>query len=102
MRDRVRVYAHAHSPDQAKKRIDSGYTAVKTGGVPNLLANLEAIRTTVGDEIDLMVDVHGPPWMTTADAISMGKKLGPFNLTVIRGSSGSRACGGAAPGRRGR
>ncbi len=80
MRDRVRVYAHAHSSDQAKKRIDAGYTAVKTGGVPNLLANLEAIRTTVGDEVDPMVDVHGPPWMTTSDAISMGKKLEPFNL----------------------
>lgn len=80
MRDRVRVYAHALSPEQAKERIDAGYTAVKTGGVPNLLANVEAIRTTVGDEVDLMVDVHGPPWMTTADAISMGKKLEPYNL----------------------
>ena len=33
-----------------------------------------------GDEMDIMVDAHGPPWFTTKDAIIVGKGLEPYNL----------------------
>lgn len=49
------------------------------GGRPDHRAQ-HAIRTAVGDEIDLMVDVHGPPWLTPADAIALGKALEPYHL----------------------
>ena len=39
-----------------------------------------AIRRAVGDEMDIMVDAHGPPWFTTKDAIIVGKGLEPYNL----------------------
>ena len=77
MRDRVRIYAHAHDAPRARELVDRGYTALKTGGIENCVEAVDSIRREVGLEVDLMVDVHGPPWMTTADAISMGKKLEP-------------------------
>ncbi len=44
------------------------------------LASVKAIREEVGPEIDIMVDIHGPPWLTTKDAIAMGKALEEYNL----------------------
>ncbi len=80
IRDRVRLYAHAHSPERAREYVERGYGALKTGGVSDPLGKVAAIRKEVGDEIDLMVDIHGPPWLTTKDAIRMGQALEEFNL----------------------
>jgi galactonate dehydratase len=80
IRDSVRLYAHAHSPEVAAKHVANGFTAIKTGGVTDPLAKVEAIRREVGPNVDLMVDIHGPPWLTTKDAIQMGKALEEFNL----------------------
>ena len=80
MRDRVRIYAHAHTVKRAEELVANGYTALKTGGITDCLATVDAIRTAVGDEVDLMVDVHGPPWLTTRDAIALGKALEPYGL----------------------
>jgi galactonate dehydratase len=80
MRDKVRIYAHAHTADRARKLVDQGYTALKTGGILNTLNSVDSIRTEVGLGVDLMVDVHGPPWLTTRDAIALGKKLEPYSL----------------------
>lgn len=80
MRDQVRVYAHAHGPERARELVDRGYTALKTGGIANCVETVEAVRREVGDGIDLMVDLHGPPWMTTRDAISLGRALEPYGL----------------------
>ena len=44
------------------------------------MSKVEAIRRAVGDEVDLMVDLHGPPWMTAKDAIVTGKRLEPYDL----------------------
>ena len=41
---------------------------------------MEAIRKEVGPEIDLMVDVHGPPWLTPRDAIALGHALEDYDL----------------------
>ncbi len=71
VRDRVRCYAHAATPEQARAAVAKGYTAIKTGGVANPVAKARAIRDAVGPEVDLMVDLHGPPWLTLPDAIAV-------------------------------
>ena len=71
MRDEIRIYAHAHSREQARQLVDDGYTAIKTGGTHNCLESVQAIREEVGLAVDLMVDVHGPPWLSTRDAIAL-------------------------------
>jgi L-alanine-DL-glutamate epimerase-like enolase superfamily enzyme len=80
MRDKVRIYAHAHTREGARALIDRGYDAIKTGGIPNCVETVAAIREEVGPEIDLMVDVHGPPWLTTRDAIALGHALEDYDL----------------------
>jgi galactonate dehydratase len=80
IRDQIRLYAHAHSAERARELVDRGYNALKTGGVSDPLSKVRAIRREVGDEIDLMVDIHGPPWLTTADAILMGQALEEYDL----------------------
>jgi galactonate dehydratase len=79
-RDRIRIYGHAGTPERALELKSRGLTAVKTGGVADPVDRVEKIRRAVGDEMDIMVDAHGPPWMTTKDAILTGKALEPFNL----------------------
>ncbi|MFL2541501.1 MAG: mandelate racemase/muconate lactonizing enzyme family protein [Candidatus Latescibacterota bacterium] len=80
MRDKVRVYAHAHQTERARELLERGYTAIKTGGIKNCVESVDAIRKEVGPEIDLMVDVHGPPWLTTRDAIALGHALEDYDL----------------------
>lgn len=80
MRDRVRVYAHAHDPRRACELVDRGYTALKTGGIKNAVETVASIREAVGPDVDLMADLHGPPWMTTRDAIALGRRLEPYGL----------------------
>ncbi|HRW05406.1 MAG TPA: mandelate racemase/muconate lactonizing enzyme family protein [Caldilineaceae bacterium] len=80
LRDRVRLYSHAHTPERAHELVDRGFGALKTGGVSDPLSKVEMLRKELGDEIDLMVDIHGPPWLTTADAIRMGQALEEYDL----------------------
>ena len=80
MRDRVRIYTHAHTTERARVLVEEGYTAIKTGGVSNCVETVAAIRGEVGPDVDLMVDVHGPPWLTTRDAIALGQALEAFDL----------------------
>ena len=37
------------------------------------------LRDAIGTEIDLAVDAHGPSWMTTSDAIFVGRELEAFD-----------------------
>lgn len=80
IRDRIRLYPHAHSAERARELVERGYSALKTGGVSAPLAKVEAIRREVGPNVDLMVDIHGPPWLTTKDAIRMGQALEEYDL----------------------
>lgn len=80
IRDSVRLYTHAHTPEVAAKYVANGFGAIKTGGVTDPLAKVEALRRELGDNVDIMVDIHGPPWLTTKDAIQMGQALEEFNL----------------------
>ena len=80
LRDRVRLYAHAHNAETALDLVERGYGALKTGGVTDPLGKVVEIRDAVGPDVDLMVDIHGPPWLTTKDAIAMGQALEAFDL----------------------
>jgi len=80
IRDRIRLYAHAHTAERARELVERGFTGLKAGGVTGPLRKIHAIREAVGPEIDLMLDVHGPPWLTTRDAIRLGQALEEYNL----------------------
>ncbi len=80
VRDRIRAYGHAGTPERALELKQQGLTAVKTGGVHRTVEKVDGIRKAVGDEMDIMVDAHGPPWFTTKDAILIGKALEPYKL----------------------
>lgn len=80
IRDSVRLYAHARTAERARELVDRGFGALKTGGVSTPLANVDTIRREVGPDVDIMVDIHGPPWLTTRDAIRMGHALEEYDL----------------------
>ncbi|MBI4220995.1 MAG: mandelate racemase/muconate lactonizing enzyme family protein [Chloroflexi bacterium] len=80
VRDRIRIYGHAGTPERALSLKERGITGVKTGGVVKTVEKVDAIRKAVGDDMDIMVDAHGPPWFTTKDAILVGRALEPYNL----------------------
>jgi galactonate dehydratase len=79
-RDRVPVYAHAGTPERALELVERGYTALKCGGTRSPVRTVAALREAVGDDIDLCIDVHGPPWFTVPDAIRVGQALEEFEL----------------------
>jgi L-alanine-DL-glutamate epimerase-like enolase superfamily enzyme len=100
-RDRVRVYRHL-AGDTAEELVedalrlrDEGFTALRYGtlaafderglaqwdpqrGIVETIAATEALRTAVGDEVDLLLDAHtmfGP-----AEAAYLGHALEPYRL----------------------
>ncbi len=80
LRDQVRVYGHASTADRAQELVARGYTALKTGGPHNPVPTVRTVRRAVGDDVDLCVDVHGPPWFTVPDAIRVGQELEDYDL----------------------
>ncbi|WP_421723601.1 mandelate racemase/muconate lactonizing enzyme family protein [Bauldia sp.] len=81
IRDRIPVYGHAHTADEARALLDLGITAMKTPftGIVDL-ERVAMLRETIGPDNDLAVDAHGPSWMTPADAILIGRELEAFDL----------------------
>jgi len=80
MRDAIRLYAHAHTPERSLELVERGFTGLKTGGVIDPLQRVARIREAVGPQVDLMADVHGPPWLTVPDAIRLGKAFEEYDL----------------------
>jgi galactonate dehydratase len=80
MRDRLRVYTHAREPQRARELMARGYSAFKVGGIESCLPAIRTLRKELGPDIDLMVDAHGPPWMTARDAIALGQALEEYDL----------------------
>ena len=80
IRDRIWAYAHAHTAERAEELVARGFSAIKTGGVVDPLRSVKNIRKAVGEDVDIMVDAHGPPWLTTPDAIRLGKALEEYDL----------------------
>lgn len=103
VRDRIRMYDHLgggemHSlylddqPDvmaeRARRSVEEGFTAIKTLVVPRTLPLdgtaplrhadrcMAAIREAVGDDVDIMVDLHGRTWPEMA--IQYADVLAPY------------------------
>ena len=83
VRDRVPAYVHASTPERALAFRDMGYRAFKTGNVSGTVEKVAALRSALGSEVDLMVDLHGPPWLNLADAKRMARALEPFDLMFL-------------------
>ncbi|WP_196260849.1 mandelate racemase/muconate lactonizing enzyme family protein [Pelagibacterium limicola] len=80
-RDRIRVYGHAKTAERARELTNLGYSAIKVGFTGAVkLDCVAAVREAVGADVDVMVDAHGPSWMTANDAISVGRALEQFDL----------------------
>lgn len=80
-RDAIPAYCHAKTPEEADKHIALGYTAFKcSASGPVGVERIAALRDHIGPDRDLMTDVHGPSWMTPADAIKLGRALEPYDL----------------------
>ena len=86
VRDRIRIYAHANTPEVALSLKERGITAIKCGGVSDPVRKVAALREAVGDEMDIMIDLHGPPWLTPGDAAQLARALEPYNLLFYRRS----------------
>jgi galactonate dehydratase len=82
-RDRVRTYVHASTVETAQAGREQGFTAFKTGNVRNAGAKVAELRSALGREIDIAVDLHGPPWLTAADAIRLGRSLEQHDLLFL-------------------
>jgi galactonate dehydratase len=94
-RNRVRVYAHARTPEQIQQRLKEGFTAFKTGPAkrrPSRYVETPAqvqyaaerfaeLRKLVGDDVDIGCDFHGavPP----ATAKLLIKALEPYHPMFI-------------------
>lgn len=80
-RDKIRVYGHAKTPERARELLERGYKAVKVGFTGAVeIDRVAAVREAVGANVDVMVDAHGPSWMTAKDAILVGRELEPLDL----------------------
>jgi galactonate dehydratase len=82
-RDKVRCYVHASSIETAKSAIAQGFTALKTGNVLDAQQKVATFRDQLGPEIDIAVDLHGPPWLTAPDAIRTAQALAPHDLLFL-------------------
>ncbi|GMQ93523.1 MAG: galactonate dehydratase [Acidimicrobiia bacterium] len=83
VRDRIKIYGHANTPEAARHLLDMGVTAVKTGSVVEPVRRVAAIRGELGGAVDVMVDLHGPPWMTAADAARTAVDLEEFDILFL-------------------
>jgi galactonate dehydratase len=97
VRDRIRVYTGIggttpeECAERAKKAVQAGFRAVKMGASPQpvrfvdtpraidtMVARVSAVRTAVGDEVDIAVDLHRR--LSPTMAVILVKELEPFRL----------------------
>jgi galactonate dehydratase len=83
VRDRIRIYAHANTVEVALDLKKRGINAIKCGGVSDPVRKVATLREAIGDEMDLMIDLHGPPWLTPADAAQVARALEPYRLMFV-------------------
>ncbi len=83
LRDKIRIYAHANSVDAALSLKERGITAFKCGGISDPVRKVAELREAVGGEMDIMIDLHGPPWLTPADSARVIRALEPYELLFV-------------------
>jgi galactonate dehydratase len=80
VRDEIRIYSHANTVEIALSLKARGFNALKCGGVSDPVRLVAKLRDAVGPEMDIAIDMHGPPWLTPADAIRVGRALEPYEI----------------------
>jgi galactonate dehydratase len=83
MRDRIPIYSHANTAEAALAVKGHGIRTIKCGGVADPVRKVATLREAVGDEVDIAIDLHGPPWLTPADAARLARALEPYDLLWI-------------------
>ena len=83
VRDKIRIYSHANLAETARAVQQRGIKMIKCGGVADPVGMVARLRDTVGDAMDIAIDLHGPPWLTPADAARVARALEPYNLIWI-------------------
>ncbi|MBY5450532.1 MULTISPECIES: mandelate racemase/muconate lactonizing enzyme family protein [Rhizobium] len=83
VRDRIPIYSHANTPEHALALKARGIKAIKCGGVADPVRKVAALREAVGDDMDIAIDLHGPPWLTPADACRLVRALEPYELMWV-------------------
>ncbi|WP_042119991.1 mandelate racemase/muconate lactonizing enzyme family protein [Rhizobium etli] len=83
VRDRIPIYSHANTPERALAVKQRGIKAIKCGGVADPVRKVAALREAVGDDMDIAIDLHGPPWLTPADACRLVRALEPYELMWV-------------------
>ncbi|MBB3136936.1 galactonate dehydratase [Rhizobium pisi] len=83
VRDRIPIYSHANTPERALAIKERGIKAIKCGGVADPVRKVAALRDAVGDDMDIAIDLHGPPWLTPADACRLVRALEPYELMWV-------------------
>ncbi|MDZ7863537.1 mandelate racemase/muconate lactonizing enzyme family protein [Acidovorax sp.] len=82
-RIQVPFYVHAATPEAAIAAVAAGATGIKVGGIAQVVERAHAVRAAIGPEVDLMCDLHGPPWLAPADAVAIGRELEPLHLLFL-------------------
>lgn len=82
-RDRIPAYCHASSVESGLEMTRAGVRALKTGNVKTAFEKIVQLREAVGPDVDLAVDLHGPPWLAAQDAIGLARSLEPYNLMFL-------------------
>lgn len=94
-RHRIRVYAHARTPEAIKEAKKDGYTAFKTGVnnarqsgivanpkfIDDAAENFARLREAVGQDADIGIDFHGA--ISPQNAALLIKKLEPYQPFFI-------------------
>ncbi|GJG95113.1 mandelate racemase/muconate lactonizing enzyme family protein [Cupriavidus pauculus] len=83
VRDTVPYYAHVKDAETARAAVARGVRALKVGGTRQIVERAWAIREAIGPDIDLIVDLHGPAWLTGADAVAVGRALEGAHLLFL-------------------
>lgn len=83
VRDKVPYYAHVKDAETARAAVARGVRALKVGGTRQIVERAWAIREAIGPDIDLIVDLHGPAWLTGADAVAVGRALEGAHLLFL-------------------
>ena len=76
--DRIRVYGHASTAEQARELVDAGYTAFKCRPSAQVIADL---RQAVGDEID--IGLHGHGEFSVHAAVRLAQAAEPYRPAFL-------------------
>jgi galactonate dehydratase len=83
LRDAVPVYTHAPGPRDAEPALRMGVRAIKCGGLIQGVPRALELRRALGPEIDIAIDLHGPPWLSLADARAACDRLAEMHPLFV-------------------